>query len=197
MSNVGGRPTVIDESTVRKLEQAFRDGLSVSEGCFVSGIGRTAYYSRIGTDEAFANKMERAKQYVNIKAKKTVAQAISDGNINAAKWWLERKARNEFGQHPVDEDADWSNQAEANVQDSKLLLILEGMSAVAKGAIQSSARPQHTALKVIATELTALEPDDVPVADIADTTEARLIEPATVQASTSPDDIFADLLYDD
>lgn len=48
MSEVAtGRPTVITPTTVRLLEQAFKDGLSVSEACFVSGIGRTTYYTSI------------------------------------------------------------------------------------------------------------------------------------------------------
>ncbi len=191
-----GRPTVITQDTVRKLEQAFKDGLSVSEACFVSGIGRTAYYGRRTTDKAFAIKMELAKAYVTLRAKKVVVQAINDGNLTAAKWYLERKARNEFGLHPVDEDSEWGKQTEANAQDDKLLLILESMSAIAKGARQEIASPQHAALKVIATELTALEPDETGVTNIIATTVAKPIEPAIAQTSTSPDDVFADL-YDD
>jgi hypothetical protein len=197
MSEVAtGRPTVITQDTVRKLEQAFKDGLSVSEACFVSGIGRTVYYSHRSTDEVFANKMELAKAYVSIKAKKTVVQAIDTGNLNAAKWWLERKARSEFGQHPVDEDDEWGKQTEANAQDDALLQILASMHAVADNAIRETASPQHTALKAIATELTALEPDQTDEAEVVATTTVKPVEPATVQTGTSPDDVFADL-YDD
>jgi len=76
MSEVStGRPTVINEATVRKLEQAFKDGLSVSEACFVSDIGRTTYYEHKASNKDFANKMELAKAYVTIRAKKTVVHA--------------------------------------------------------------------------------------------------------------------------
>lgn len=190
-----GRPTVITPATVRLLKQAFKDGLSVSESCFVSGIGRTAYYSHRSTDEAFANKMELAKAYVSIKAKKTVVQAIDTGNLNAAKWWLERKARNEFGQHPEDEETEWEKQTETNAQDDKLLLILESMGAIADKAKQEASTP-HRTLKAIASTLTALEPDDTTVTDIILTKEVKPVEPATTQIGTSPDDVFADL-YDD
>lgn len=166
MSNTGGRPTVIDETTVRKLEQAFRDGLSVSEACFVSGIGRRTFYDHKASDDRFALRMELAKGYVTLRAKKVVVQSIKEGNLNAAKWYLERKARNEFGSHPIDEDDEWNTQ---------------------------KATTQHTVLKVIAAQLTALEPDHI---DKPEPIATPPIEPVIVQTRTSPDDILADL-YDD
>ena len=196
MSYVGGRPTVITQDTVRKLEQAFKDGLSVSEACFISGIGKRTFYDHKASDEDFAHKMELGKAYVTLRAKKVVVQAINDGNLTAAKWYLERKARNEFGLHPVDEDNEWENQAEANAQDDSLMRILATMHTVSDKAIKQSARPHHTALKVIATELTALEPDQTDESEVVGTTAVIPIEPATVQASTSHDDVFSDL-YDD
>lgn len=197
MSVIEGRPTVITEVTVRKLEQALQDGLSVSEACFVSGIGRTTYYEHKANDMDFANKMELAKQWVTIKAKKTVVHAIDGGNITAARWWLEHKARNEFGLHPVDEDSEWGKQTEANAQNDKLLQILESMGAIAKEARQETASPQHTTLKAIATELTALEPDEIAITDIVATTGVKPLEPVIVQTSTSPDDVLADLYDED
>lgn len=92
-----GRPTVITPVAVRKLEQAFRGGLNVSQACYTTGISRTAYYARLEVDVEFADKMQLAQDYVTIKAKQLVVQEIQDGNLAAAKWWLERKARNEFG----------------------------------------------------------------------------------------------------
>jgi len=94
---MGGRPTVITDDTVRKLEEAFQDGFNVSEACLTAGISRSAYYERKAADEVFADKMELARKYVSIRAKKVVVQAVNDGNFNAAKWWLERRERSEFG----------------------------------------------------------------------------------------------------
>lgn len=166
MSNIGGRPKVISEATVRKLEQAFKDGLSVSEACFVSGIGRRTFYDHKASNADFARKMELAKAYVTLRAKKVVVQSINEGNLTAAKWYLERKARNEFGPQPVDEDDEWNTQV---------------------------AKPHHAVLKVIAAQLTALEPDQL---DEVEPIAMPPIEPVIVQASTSSDDILADL-YDD
>lgn len=72
----------------------------MSQACYTTGIGRTAYYVRLDSDKMFANKMGLAQEYVIIKAKQLVVQEIEDGNLAAAKWWLERRARDEFGNQP-------------------------------------------------------------------------------------------------
>jgi hypothetical protein len=81
-----GRPTGIRETTVRKLEQAFKDSLSVSEACFVSGVGRRTYYDHKTADAEFALKMQLAKTYATLRAKKVVVQAIDNGNLTATRW---------------------------------------------------------------------------------------------------------------
>jgi hypothetical protein len=188
-----GRPTVINETAVRKLERAFKDGLSVSEACFVSGIGRTTYYEHKASDEDFANKMELAKAYITIKAKKAVVHAIDGGNVPAARWWLEHKARNEFGLHPVDEDTEWNKQAEVDDKDDAMLQILEGMRELAEEGRLYESSPQPATLKNIATKSTTLEPDETTVVQ----TQDQPIEPVITQTTISPDSVFADLNYED
>ena len=53
MSNQTGRPTVMTESTVQKLEQALRDGFSVERACYVSGVGRSTFYEHYNSDLEF------------------------------------------------------------------------------------------------------------------------------------------------
>lgn len=91
-----GRPTVMTETTVQKLEQALREGFSVDMACHVSGISRSTYYDHINSDPAFSYKMELAQDWVTQRAKQVVAKAIDNGDLKAAQWWLERKARGEF-----------------------------------------------------------------------------------------------------
>jgi hypothetical protein len=76
-----GRPTVFDQDTVHKLEQAFAIGCTVEEACFVSGVSRSAYYKRLEDDEQFMDKMERAKLYMIIQARHTVCKAIQAGDV--------------------------------------------------------------------------------------------------------------------
>lgn len=92
-----GRPTVFDRDTVRKLEQAFAIGCTVEEACSVSGVSRSAYYKRLEDDQSFMDKIERARLYMVIQARHTVAQAVIHGDIKTSMWYLERKCRDEFG----------------------------------------------------------------------------------------------------
>ena len=96
-SNNTGRPTVMDEVTVQKLEQALRDGFSVERACYLSGVGRSTFYDHCNSDSDFADKMYLAQEWATERAKQVVIQAIDDGNLKAAQWWLERKAHQEFG----------------------------------------------------------------------------------------------------
>lgn len=91
-----GRPTVFNQETVRKLEQALAIGCSVDEACSVSGVSRSAYYKRLEVDNQFMDKMERAKLFMVIQARLTVCNAIRRGDVKTSMWYLERKRKDEF-----------------------------------------------------------------------------------------------------
>ena len=97
MSNQTGRPTVMTEATVQKLEQALQDGFSVERACYLSGVGRSTFYDHCNGNPGFADKMCLAQEWATERAKQVVIQAIDSGNLKAAQWWLERKAYREFG----------------------------------------------------------------------------------------------------
>lgn len=91
-----GRPTIITDEVVAKLELAFKEGANISEACLVSGISRNAYYDRINVDQKFSNKMSIAQDYVTVVAQKNISSRIVRGDPEASKWWLERKKKQEF-----------------------------------------------------------------------------------------------------
>jgi hypothetical protein len=91
-----GRPTVMTEIVVQKLEKALREGFSVDMACHLSGISRSTYYSHLDSNAEFSYKMELAQEWVTQRAKQVVATSIEAGDLKAAQWWLERKARAEF-----------------------------------------------------------------------------------------------------
>lgn len=93
-----GRPTVFDQDTVHKLEQAFAIGCTVEEACSISGVSRSAYYKRLEDDVHFMDKMERAKLFIVIQARHTVCRAIRNGDVKTSMWYLERKRKSEFSQ---------------------------------------------------------------------------------------------------
>jgi hypothetical protein len=102
-----GRPTVITQGTVQKLERAFRHGFNVSTACLYAGISRATYYQHTSSDPDFLDKMQLAQAWVTMRAKLVVVSAINNNSLPAAKWWLEHKARDEFGSSAINEDAQY------------------------------------------------------------------------------------------
>jgi len=99
MSKVG-RPTVITPEVVSVLVTSLQDGMTVRQACWQSAISHEAYYSRLRSDEKFADIMTRSQDVISMKARRVIIEAINAGNVNASKWWLEKKAPEEFGRNP-------------------------------------------------------------------------------------------------
>jgi len=92
-----GRPTDYSEAIVRKLEDAFRDGASITEACDQAGIVRDTYYRWLNEKDGFQTKMKEAQDWVTEIARAVVAKRITKKNdTETAKWWLERKKKDEF-----------------------------------------------------------------------------------------------------
>ena len=90
--NEVGRPTVMSEETVRKLEESLKGGMTVSQACIVSDVSRDTYYRHYKMDEAFSDKMRFAKSYVTMLAKQNIAKAVARGDIGTSKWLLEKQS---------------------------------------------------------------------------------------------------------
>ena len=91
-----GRPTVITDEVVQKLSMALCSGYSVTAACYFAGVSRDTYYSYLVQDRDFSDKMVLSEEFSTYKARVVILQAIDKGDVKAAQWWLERKARLEF-----------------------------------------------------------------------------------------------------
>lgn len=89
-----GRPTVITEEVLRKLEGAFSMGCGDREACLLADISMTALYSYQERHPAFTERKALLKEKPILKARGTVLQALSIPEH--AEWFLERKAKHEF-----------------------------------------------------------------------------------------------------
>lgn len=89
-TNKGGRPPVITDETVRKLEQCFQNGFSVDKSVQLCGIGRTTFYEKYNSDEGFRTKMDLSLRWAAEQANHIVILAIQAGDVDTAKWYLER-----------------------------------------------------------------------------------------------------------
>lgn len=99
VKNLPGRPTVLTPDVVSILISSFHGGMNIREACWQSGISHEAYYSRLREDEQFADIMTRAQAVPTMNARRVIVAAINSNDVGAAKWWLERKAADEFGRN--------------------------------------------------------------------------------------------------
>lgn len=97
------RPQEWNDEIVRKLEEVFALDGTVSEACFYAGISRPTYYTYVnekaedGTPEKeLFNRFESLRERPILKARQTIVKSLDEPDN--AKWYLERKRKNEFAQ---------------------------------------------------------------------------------------------------
>ncbi len=89
----GGRPTKYSEEVVKKLEEAYKIGANQAEAVSYALISDEIYRIWLRTKPGFLERMESAKHYADIMAKKVVVRSIlQDENLESAKYWLDRRA---------------------------------------------------------------------------------------------------------
>lgn len=94
-----GRPPVIDEKVLRKLEEAFAYGCSDLEACFYADISKTALYEYQKDHPEFTERKELLKEKPILMARQSVIKAMQkDGNL--ALRYLERRKKSEFATNP-------------------------------------------------------------------------------------------------
>lgn len=91
-----GRPTKLTPETIDKLRTAFLMGCSDIEACLYADISKTALYNYQQKNPNFVDQKEQWKEQLTLKARTVIANALNNKDENTAKWYLERKAKNEF-----------------------------------------------------------------------------------------------------
>lgn len=91
-----GRPSVMTDSVVGKLEQAFMHDCTVEEACVYAGIHKDTYYEFCKQYPEFPDRVAALRCYPTLVAKRTVINAILNGNTRLAWKYLERKLPQEF-----------------------------------------------------------------------------------------------------
>lgn len=94
--NKVGRPTVMTETMIGKLELLFARGLSDREACLIANISPSTLYDYCTENPDFAERKELLKDNIKTQAKLNVAEAIEKKDVDISKWYLERKAKDEF-----------------------------------------------------------------------------------------------------
>lgn len=100
--HAGGRPTIYSEEILKKLEDIFKVGGTITEACNCAGISIETYYNWLERYSGLLKRMESAQSYADIAAKQVIVDAIVKGKDQAtSKWWLEKHQSKVFGASPA------------------------------------------------------------------------------------------------
>jgi hypothetical protein len=123
-----GRPTVMTEAVLAKLNEAFAIGASDKEACFYADISIHALYDYQQKHPEFTERKEALKERPVLLARQTVIKAL-DNDPQTARWFLERKSRHEFAtKTEVEQSGDLHiklNDLEDNQLDARLEAIIQ------------------------------------------------------------------------
>jgi len=89
--NRGGRPTVMTEIVLQKLEECFLAAMTDREACCIAGIGEATLYDYCAANEKFSEKKETLKDMPSAMAKNIIKRSLTDGELSTAKYVLDQK----------------------------------------------------------------------------------------------------------
>lgn len=87
---------VYTREKVSQILAATQRGLNITEVCHHVGISRDTYYRWLDEHPELPDKIENAKTLMVRKSKELLFNAIQEGDTQTAKWFLERRASDEF-----------------------------------------------------------------------------------------------------
>lgn len=125
---IGGRPTKKDDGTVKKLENAFMFDYNITQACIKAGISTKTYYEWLKKDTEFRNKMEAARQWLNMTAKDGHVKAVKRGDQKAIQFQLSKRA--------IDPETGRAEYRESRMIDGKVDLEIPNLDELAEKAAQ-------------------------------------------------------------
>lgn len=90
-----GRPTIMTDDVVNKLEEAYSNDATDLEACFLANISKQTLYNYQDEHPEFVDRKKALKEMTKYQAKKNIKEKILDGDIQQSNWWLERKGKDE------------------------------------------------------------------------------------------------------
>lgn len=94
--NKVGRPTVFTQDVLNKLQQAFLKGYSNRAACIYADVVEGTFYKYCDENPEYVEKKKAWQENPVSKSRDVVYDAIDQGDVQTAKWMLERKCKDEF-----------------------------------------------------------------------------------------------------
>lgn len=98
-----GRPTAMTPETINKLELAFSMGCGDLEACLYADIAPATLYDYQNKHPEFSDRKAMLKEKLILKARTVIANSLNEKDKDTAKWYLERKRKDEFSIKPENE----------------------------------------------------------------------------------------------
>ena len=86
-----GRPTVMTDEAIRKLEDAFTGGCTDLEACCYAGVSKSTLYDYCQVHPEFSERKETLKNQPVMKAKRIIDRALDDQDLMTAHKVIDRK----------------------------------------------------------------------------------------------------------
>jgi hypothetical protein len=86
-----GRPTVVTQNAVLRLETAFALGCNVKVALAFAELSKDAYSRLLQRQPEFRERFERLRETPVLQAKRNVAMAIAAGDVAVSRWYLEKR----------------------------------------------------------------------------------------------------------
>lgn len=86
-----GRPTVMTKDTLRKLGDAFSNGLTDEEACVYANIAPATLYVYQEENPKFKEYKEGLRLKPTIAARNNIARALNEKDLPTSKWYIEKK----------------------------------------------------------------------------------------------------------
>jgi hypothetical protein len=102
--NPVGRPTVMTPEVLDKLQSAFAIGCTDTEACIFADIDMSSMYKYQEKHPEFTERKHLLKKKPVLKARMNLMDSLNQKNIDTSKWFLERKARDEFATRTVSDN---------------------------------------------------------------------------------------------
>lgn len=87
----GGRPTVLTEKVIQKLEDAYLSDATHGEAAIYAGIALSTLNLYKKQNPEFSDRIEKLRGQTGLKAKINIRKSIEDGDKPDSKWYLERR----------------------------------------------------------------------------------------------------------
>lgn len=121
--NLWWRPTKFNNTTVRKLQEAFKRDATTEEACAYAGITKETFYQRYKKNKKFSDEIEQAKLFPHIFAKTKYFEALNSKDSNLSfKAALEYLRRRNPERKDKAENINFNNNTEQlNEEDEEIL----------------------------------------------------------------------------